>query len=122
MLYLRRQQQLEAPSEVSFKSFSAGPTSALHVNTPSNSLELEIVNQSQSQSISLWNYVYDLARDSETDDDLSFGFNGILNRRLPPGNHPYHERDSIETFRLFMQQTSNFPFRAPATLSPFYST
>lgn len=114
LMYLRRQQELEAPSEVSIESLSAGPTSALHVNIPCNSLGLEIVNQSHSQSICPSNYV---------NDDLSFGFDGIFYRRLPPGKPSFLERHNVESFRLIAQQASNFPFRAPSTssaLSPFY--
>lgn len=117
-MYLRRQQELEAPSEVSIESLSAGPASALHLSIPSNSLGL-IVDQSQSQSIPITSNVDDLASDSESDERLYF-----LGRH-PVGNPFFLERHNVELFRLIAQQSSDFPFRSPTTssaLSPFYSS
>lgn len=116
-MHLRRQLELEAPSEVSMESLSAGPASTLHLSIPSNSLGL-IVDQSQSQSIPIISNVDDLAFDSESDERLYFG-------RHPVGNPFFLERHNVELFRLIAQQTSDFPFRSPTTpsaLSPFYSS
>lgn len=116
-MYLRGQQELEAPSEVSIESLSAGPASALHLSIPSNSLGL--VDQSQSQSIPITSNVDDLAFDSESDERLYFF------GRHPVGNPFFLERHNVELFRLIAQQTSDFPFRSPTTssaLSPFYSS
>lgn len=67
LMYLCRQQKLEAHSEVSIQYLYIGPTNAPHLNMPSNSLGLDIVHQSQPQSI--LSYVEDGARDSECNEN-----------------------------------------------------